>query len=83
MKRMNNIQQEAVIRSMLLGQNVALVGAGGVGKTYCVKEYVRRCQCMGRKVIITAPTGCSAANVNGLTDHSAFHMPLACYKREA
>lgn len=67
---------------MLLGQNVALVGAGGVGKTYCVKEYVRRCQCMGRKVIITAPTGCAAANVNGLTNHSAFHMPLHVIKEK-
>lgn len=64
-----NERERKIIRSALLGNNIFLHGAGGVGKTVILQEIKKRLLADNRKVAVTATTGAAAINVGGGTLH--------------
>lgn len=55
---------------MLAGNNVFLTGAAGSGKTYVLKEFIKKSKTKDKKVAITASTGIAATHLGGMTIHS-------------
>ena len=53
-----------------------LTGKAGTGKTTLLKEIVEHTH---KSVVIVAPTGIAALNAGGVTIHSMFQIPPACY----
>ena len=62
-------QQEA-ISLINEGRNIFLTGAGGVGKSYVIKQVTTD------DTLLLAPTGIAALNIGGSTCHKAFKLPL-------
>ena len=64
-----------------------ITGGAGVGKSYLTRvviEWLRLCTakfCGHNPVIVTAPTGTTARNINGLTLHCTLKLPVQ-YGRE-
>jgi ATP-dependent DNA helicase PIF1 len=56
---LNKGQQEAY-NMILSGQSVFLTGPGGTGKSFLIKKIVDDCASLGKKVAVTALTGCAA-----------------------
>lgn len=73
----NNTPAQEVIR-FINGTNrsVFLTGKAGTGKTTLLKEIVEHTH---KSVVIVAPTGIAALNAGGVTIHSMFQIPPACY----
>ena len=72
---------------------IFLSGGAGVGKSFLIKaitEYLKRVLRYPNQnldqpsVLVTASTGKAATGINGITLHSAFHLPvkseLKCYE---
>lgn len=57
-------------------QSVFLTGNAGTGKTTLVSHIVRN---TFKKYVVVAPTGIAALNANGVTIHSMFQLPFACF----
>lgn len=74
-----NKSQEKAIKELRNGKNVFLAGSAGTGKTYVLNSYIKECEKEGKNVIVTAPTGIAALNLNGQTMHSAFGIPIPAY----
>lgn len=63
-----SISQKRVLTSVLSkGSNVFITGAGGVGKSECVKQIVQIMRERGNKVAVTAHTGIAAITIEGQT----------------
>ena len=76
---MNSKQQKAfdLVKS---GKTIFMTGAGGVGKTYVLKEIVKWANQIGKNIALTSSTGTSALTLgNGIakTIHSYLHIFLA------
>jgi ATP-dependent DNA helicase PIF1 len=55
-----NTEQRRAVDAALEGKNIFLTGPGGVGKSYVV-QHIKRClEDRGRRVALTALTGCAA-----------------------
>lgn len=57
------------------------MGTAGTGKSYLIKAIVRMLREMGATgsktpVLVVAPTGVAAFNINGVTIHSALSIPI-------
>ena len=61
-------QQEA-LEAIKSGKSVFIFGAGGVGKSYVIK------QMLDDDTVLCSPTGIAALNIGGITCHSAFGLP--------
>ena len=61
-------QQEA-LEAIKSGKSVFIFGAGGVGKSYVIK------QILDDDTVLCSPTGIAALNIGGTTCHSAFGLP--------
>ena len=72
---LNNGQQE-VMDALLAGYNVFLTGSAGTGKSVVIREFTKKAQSMGKNVVVVAPTGIAALNVDGATIHRTFNVPL-------
>lgn len=57
-------------------RSIFLTGKAGTGKTTLLKEFVEHTH---KSVVIVAPTGIAALNAGGVTIHSMFQIPPACY----
>lgn len=57
-------------------RSIFLTGRAGTGKTTLLKEIVEHTH---KSVVIVAPTGIAALNAGGVTIHSMFQIPPACY----
>ena len=57
--------QKQVVHAAMGGNSILLSGPGGTGKTWVVKEIVRRLRAAGRNVAVTAMTGVAAINMGG------------------
>jgi len=70
-----NLLQQYAIKEMLSGKNVFLTGGAGVGKSATIDEFMRL---VGNRdeTMICAPTGVAAINVDGVTCHRAFQIPV-------
>jgi ATP-dependent DNA helicase PIF1 len=63
-------QQEA-IQAAKDGENIALIAPAGCGKSWCIEQINEH-----HNTVLTSSTGISAVNINGITAHKAFSLPL-------
>lgn len=61
---------ENIITLLNKYNNIILLGAGGVGKSYNINKIVKKYEEEGKNVKVTAPTGISAINIGGVTINS-------------
>lgn len=73
---MLNTEQELGYNIMMAGYNTFLSGGAGVGKTYTLNKFITDSINKGKNVMVTAPTGIAALNINGVTIHRQFEAPL-------
>lgn len=66
-------EQENALNALMAGENVFLSGEAGTGKSFVVKEFLRK---TSRRVLVCAPTGIAAINVGGATLHRTFKIPV-------
>ncbi len=59
-----NPEQEQVVSHILEGKNVFLTGQPGVGKTYTIIHTINTLKIHGKRVGLTALTGCACTNFN-------------------
>ena len=71
-----NKEQTKAFEVMTSGKNVFLTGNAGTGKSFLVKTFIEYSQKNGKNIMVTAPTGIAALNINGSTIHRAFKVPL-------
>lgn len=67
-------EQQNALRILLSGRNAFITGKAGTGKSYLVNQFISISLDRGKKVIVTAPTGIAALNVDGSTLHRAFKV---------
>lgn len=68
--------QRAAYETLLSGNNIFLTGEGGTGKSYLIKTFIRqKREQEGKNVLVCAPTGIAALNLDGVTIHKALRMP--------
>lgn len=68
--------QEQALKIILRGDNVMLTGPAGSGKSWLMKEFIRKAKGKRKKVVVTATTGLAAAHLGGQTIHSWSGMGL-------
>lgn len=78
---LSNGQKEA-LNLLRSGENVFLTGEAGTGKSYVLSKYIDECKMNGLNVVVTAPTGIAAINVNGATMHRVFKIPFNCFENK-
>lgn len=64
--------QNEAMDLLLKGQNVFLTGEAGTGKSFLLNQFVTKVR--HKNVLLTAPTGIAALNINGATLHRTFHL---------
>lgn len=69
-------EQLELLESLKKGDNVIVTGPAGVGKTYVVRLYIDQERNEGKKVLVCAPTGLAARNIDGFTIHRTFQVPV-------
>lgn len=62
--------QDEAMAILESGQSVLLTGAAGTGKTYVLREFIRRARNDGKAVSVTATTGLAATHLGGTTIHA-------------
>lgn len=67
--------QKAAVAAAVAGRNVFLTGEGGTGKSVAVEAIVEALK--GKAVVLCAPTGVAAVNIDGVTIHKAFNFNTA------
>ena len=75
MNRLTNLQQYSY-NVIMAGYNVFLTGDAGTGKSYSIEEAIKGLTEQGLNVLVTASTGIAAYNINGVTAHRAFDIPI-------
>jgi hypothetical protein len=60
-------EQQDLVNLILSGRNVFYTGSAGCGKSTVLKNFVKQLRDRGKKVVIVAPTGRAALEVNGAT----------------
>lgn len=61
---------------MISGENVFLTGEAGTGKSYVINAFLEEMDTQEKNVLVCAPTGIAAINVNGVTIHRSFQASL-------
>jgi len=67
-------QRRALTAVLVRKQSVFITGAGGVGKSECIRQIVKICNERGLKVAVTAHTGIAALTIGGQTLWSFMHF---------
>ena len=75
--------QQRAIEAYLEGKNLFCHGDAGTGKSFVVNNIVNDAKQKGKVVLVAAPTGKAARNVNGSTIHSLFRAPIGIIGPEA
>lgn len=57
------------------GSDTFVTGGAGTGKSLLLKEVIRGLENQNKNIIVCAPTGIAAVNINGTTIHKAFGFP--------
>lgn len=73
MSNLDSDQKEAVA-SVIAGYNMFITGGAGTGKSVVINAIRDELVAIGCDVVVLAPTGKAAANVEGATLHSFFHF---------
>lgn len=71
---MLNTKQNEFYEKAINGKNIFITGAAGTGKSFLVNEIVENFEENGKQVVMCAPTGIAARNINGFTIHHQFHV---------
>jgi ATP-dependent exoDNAse (exonuclease V) alpha subunit len=66
--------QQEFLNKVIEGKNIFLTGNAGAGKSFILKEARDILTGLRRPVIVVAPTGIAATNVDGATIHSIFRI---------
>lgn len=69
-------EQRQAFERMIQGNNFFLSGKAGTGKSFVTQAFIQWCKKNRKNVMITAPTGIAAININGATIHRAFQAPV-------
>ncbi|MBO4452071.1 MAG: AAA family ATPase [Bacteroidaceae bacterium] len=70
-------EQQAALDVLMSGENVFLTGKAGTGKSYVTRQFVEQSERKGKNILVCAPTGIAARNVDGYTLHRTFGIPTA------
>lgn len=73
---LNQVAKQVVSFINQTNQSVFLTGNAGTGKTTLVNHIVQHTY---KKHAVVAPTGIAALNARGVTIHSLFQLPFACF----
>lgn len=65
-------KQDHFLNQVGEGKNIYLTGKAGTGKSTVTTMAIEKLKRAGRKVIVIAPTGIAAMNIDGATIHSTF-----------
>ncbi len=77
-------QQKALSLVMAGERNIFITGAAGSGKSTLIKAIVQTSQMYGKNVLVCAPTGIAAMNIEGgMTIHAAFGFPAESCVRDS
>lgn len=71
---MLNKGQKEALKVLKSGKNVFLSGEAGSGKSFVLKYFLE--QVAHKNILVTAPTGIAAININGSTLHRVFKVPI-------
>lgn len=71
------------MEAIIAGENVALFGFAGSGKTLVIKQAKEILTRMGKNVVMLAFTGIAARNLGGMTVHHAFGIKWGVIDRNA
>jgi hypothetical protein len=63
-------QNQAVRCVMGHKRNVLITGEAGTGKTFVIKEVIRRLELINKTYVVTATSGVASSNIDGITLHS-------------
>ncbi|MDR3059169.1 MAG: AAA family ATPase, partial [Prevotella sp.] len=77
MENMESITYEGLLNKMLFDKrNMLILGCAGSGKTYLVKSMIQKLARQGSEcsVLLCAPSGIAALNINGCTIQSLFSI---------
>ena len=69
-------EQQIVFASFQKGANIFLCGKGGTGKSFLTRHIIDYCKSCGKQMLVCAPTGVAATNINGVTIHRTFGIPI-------
>lgn len=69
-----NKEQRDVVDAVMRRENVHLSGNAGTGKSFVIKSILSEFNKAGLDIVLCAPTGVSANNINGITVHRAFGL---------
>ncbi len=72
---LNDLQRIA-LQQMIDGKNIFLTGGAGTGKSTIISEFKKYLENTNKEYIICAPTGIASINIEGVTLHRAFKIPL-------
>ena len=64
--------QRQAYNAIMSGKNVFVSGYAGTGKSVLIHRVAADLRSQGKNVIVCAPTGIAARNINGMTIHAAF-----------
>lgn len=64
--------QKYVLEVLNTGENVFISGSAGTGKSFVLRKFIQQ----HSNVIVSAPTGIAAVNVDGCTIHSLLSLPI-------
>ena len=68
--------QKQALTKLKSGKNIFLTGAPGTGKSFIIRQFIEESESEGKQVLVCAPTGIAALNLNGVTMHQAFSIPI-------
>ena len=74
-----NYTTEEALKKLRTKKNFFISGSAGTGKTWLLNNYIKECQDQGLPVLVCAPTGIAALNLDGVTMHAAFGIPIPAY----
>ena len=75
MKGLTYLQQYGY-NVLMSGYNVFLTGDAGTGKTHLIRLFIQKAREKGYNVMVAAPTGTASINIDGVTAHRAFDIPM-------
>ena len=75
-KKVLTDDQKRAFDYMMLGENVFLTGEAGTGKSFVVNAFIEEMEAHNKNVLVCAPTGIAALQINGVTIHRSFQAPI-------